>query len=136
MLALKSALETWFQKSWLQSLKKNKILARGELKLFFKKVHPDFFSQAPRIIQNTNSKSIQELNSYLDGVEQNIGVPQTKLEFYIRKLPQKREASDNLENEKEEEEELVEDDFSKLEIELMPLKINSPDHIQLMHLNK
>jgi hypothetical protein len=46
-----------------------RVAGKTNLKEFFKHTHPDLLTNAPRKITDTNTDSIQELNSYLQNLE-------------------------------------------------------------------
>jgi hypothetical protein len=109
------------------------------LRDLFKEIHPDLFTMAPAHIQEANSLGLQELNSYIKSVEENTGVNHTKLEFYIKskggdfKDHQKKGKRD-----REEEEQKMdrEKKYIKINIELLPLRANSSQDLQQIHMQK
>jgi|LauGreDrversion4_2_1035121.scaffolds.fasta_scaffold621266_1 hypothetical protein len=87
---------------------KNKAAGAAKLKQFFKYTHPDFFSDAPDNVKQTNLKSVQELNEYLTNVNNplyNSGMEGKSLSFYVK--PDAKTTTKN---------------YKKFSIELLPLK--------------
>lgn len=95
---------------------------KSHLTKFFKAVHPDLMAKAPPEFRDQNSKSMQELNSYITALEQNAGTKYTKLEFYVRSQANVGETEV--------------DDYNKRAVELLPIKPNSSTELLRTHIKQ
>jgi len=107
-----------YTKTYTSKISGPQKLDKARLSEFFKAVHPDLLSTAPPEYQTLNSKSMQDLNSYINLLEQNAGVQYTKLEFYV-KMKSDSEMGDN---------------FVKRSVELLPIKAQANSDLLKMHI--
>ena len=88
---------------------------KSKLSVFFKSVHPDLLGSAPAEYRTHNSNSMQDLNNYINSLEQNVGAPYTKIEFYIKSTTSDKE-------------------YAKHKIELLAIKPNVSSELMKMHI--
>ena len=109
-----------------ESSMKSPIIVKSRLAGFYKLIHPDLFTQAPKEIHAANTNSLQLLNEYLNALEQNIGLQKQLLNFYVK--VEKDESNLLLGEEKVK--------YDPVKIELIGLKPNVSDELRIMHMDK
>lgn len=99
-------------------------LDKTQITAFYKSVHPDLMANAPQEYREQNSKSMQDLNAYIQAIEQNNGASYIKLDFYADPEKIKKKGKD------------LEQQFKKFSVELLPIKPNTSDDLRKMHIKQ
>ncbi|OMJ75766.1 hypothetical protein SteCoe_25033 [Stentor coeruleus] len=88
------------------------IRVKSLLTPFYKLAHPDVLRQAPENVQKANTMALTTLNSYIDSINQGLGVSLSSIRFYV---PRKN-------------------NFTECKVTLLPLKPNSSNTAKNTHL--
>ena len=83
---IKRSFASDFKSSFAQRATSNRSLNE-----FYKYTHPDMFGAAPAAIRDSNQKSIQQLNAYMQALKSNQTVDGATLKFFVRPDEKKEE---------------------------------------------